>query len=43
MDIQHLQNRLNIVKDLSEANQANQERINQEKQEVVYGQGQTGF
>jgi hypothetical protein len=33
MDIEHLQQRLNIVKDLSDANQ---QKINQENQEVVY-------
>jgi len=34
MDIEHLQQRLNIVKDINEANQANQEKINQENREV---------
>lgn len=36
MDIQHLQERLSIVKDINAVNQANQQNINQENQEVSY-------
>lgn len=36
MDIEHLQQRLNIVKDINEDNIANQERIKKENQEVSY-------
>lgn len=36
MDIEHLQQRLNIVKDINAVNQENQQNINQENQEVSY-------